>query len=207
MAQSVSLTINPASLTVVPGSEVETLISIQHFGEVVDVFSIDVKGIAESWMSLSSDSASVFPGDTAQVTLRLHVPRNSDAVSTIYNVEISVQAQKDPTDTATVALQLYVSPFYGFTSELRPQQAIGPLANHTLEITNTGNADLAFSLQGKDREELCSFTFDPPNPVVAPGNTTSVATRVRGQRPFQGGQPRAGAHPRSCTLPRGRRLI
>ncbi len=186
MAQTVSLTVNPVSLTAAPGAEVETQISIQHFGAVVDVFSISVNGVPESWISLSSDGASVFPGDTAQVVLRLSVPRSSEAVSKVYEVEVTVQAQKDLTDTGTATLQLYVSPFYGYSTDLHPQQTTGPVANHTLTITNAGNSELAFSFEGIDREGLCSFTFDPQTPVVSPGATTSVATRVRGKRPFQG---------------------
>ena len=48
-----------------------------------------------------------------------------------------------------------VLPFYSFGASLDPQKVIGPAGSYKVELTNTGNADLVFDVDGSDRENAC----------------------------------------------------
>ena len=179
MAETIRVAAELNSLEVNAGEAGDTVITVQNLSAAVGVFTIDLEGLDPAWYSLSSNSVSLFPGDSTNATLVIMPPRMSTALAKDYPFVIRVSSQRDEEDVETLPFTLKVNPFYDFVMDYQPQRARGASAEHTLSLSNNGNADLTFDLEGRDTDGLCTFEFVPETPVVAPGETTQVAVTAR----------------------------
>ncbi len=186
MEDTVRATVEQDRYEVDAGDTVSVEITVQNLGIAVRVFSVEVEGLDESWWDLSSQSVSLFPGDRTSPVITITPPADSSALAKSYPVTVRVTSQQDPGEAADVSFSLSVLPFYSFTTDLAPQKTTGKEGSHTLSITNAGNTDVGFGLEGRDPEGLCTITFDPETPSVSPGATTEVTVRVEGKRPLRG---------------------
>ncbi len=190
MADFIRVTLTPDRLQLAPGDATQAEVTFQNASTVVDVFTLEVLGLDQSWFKLSSSSASLFPGDSATSVLSISVPRSSAALAGAYPFKVRVSSRKGPSQETTVEGSLEVLPFYSYEMSLRPQKVAGAVGSFTLGITNEGNAELSIGLEGSDPEGLCRFSFEPRRPRVAPGQKLDVKVTVEpGVRPWRG-QPR-----------------
>lgn len=186
MAETIRVSSEQNSLEINAGEAGDTVITVQNLSAAVGVFTIDLDGLDPAWFSLSSNSVSLFPGDSTTATLVIMPPRLSTSLAKEYPFAIKVSSQRDEQDVQTLPFTLTITPFYDFTMDYQPQRARGIRAVHTLSLSNSGNADLSFIMQGRDTDGLCTFEFDPELPLVAPGQTSQVAVTAKGKRPFRG---------------------
>jgi hypothetical protein len=182
MSDNVKVSLTPEALEVNAGDGVQAQIAVQNIGAVVDVFNIGVEGLHDSWSQFSVNRISLFPGDSGSTTVTFVIPRDSSAVAKTYPFTVRVTAQKDTSQVTTVEGQLTVLPFYSFGASLDPQKVIGAAGSYKVELTNTGNADLLFDVDGSDRENACRYSFEPRRPTVGPGDTTDVAVTVEPEK-------------------------
>lgn len=190
MADFIRVTLTPDHLQLAPGDGAQAVVAFQNASNVVDVFTVEVQGLDESWYQLSSSSASLFPGDSSTSVLSIQVPRSSGAVAGTYPFKVRVTSRKGPSQETTLEGSLEVLPFYSYEMSLRPQKVAGAVGSFTLGIANGSNAELSVGLEGSDPEGLCRFSFEPRRPRVAPGQKLDVKVTVEpGVRPWRG-QPR-----------------
>ncbi|MCI0840594.1 MAG: Ig-like domain-containing protein [Chloroflexi bacterium] len=186
MAETIRVAAEQNTLEVNAGEAVDTVITVQNLSAAVGVFTIDLEGLDAAWYSLSSNSVSLFPGDSTTTTLVIVPPRTSTSLAKDYPFTIRVSSQRDEEDVETLPFTLKMNAFYDFLLDYQPQRARGASAVHTLTLSNTGNAKLAFGMEGRDTDGLCSFEFEPEAPAVAPGETIEVAVTAKGKRPLRG---------------------
>ncbi len=183
----ISLSVTPEKLQANPGETVQFNVSLRNAGNVVDVFTIDVRGLDASWVRVSTSAISLFPSDSGTSVISIAVPRQSSAVAGQYPFSVVVSSRKDISQDAVAELGLEVLPYHSFTAVLRPQKMASAVGSFTLELANTGNAELTITPQGSDPEALCQFSFTPQVPVVAPGAKQEASVRVQpGKRPWRG---------------------
>ncbi|MCI0439827.1 MAG: hypothetical protein L0177_11955 [Chloroflexi bacterium] len=183
----ISLSVTPEKLQANPGETVQFNVSLRNAGNVVDVFTIDVRGLDASWVKVSTSAISLFPSDSGTSVISITVPRQSSAAAGQYPFSVIVSSRKDISQDAVAELGLEVLPYHSFTAVIRPQKIASAVGSFTLELANTGNAELTVTPQGSDPEELCQFTFTPQVPVLAPGAKQEASVRVQPRkRPWRG---------------------
>ena len=176
----------PDNFRVEPGETAEVVVTVQNAAHVVDSFLFEVDGLDSSWFNLSVSNRSLMPQDEGTSTLTVSPPKSSTSIANTYPFTVKVTSRKDPTEETVVAGNLEVLPYYSYGLDLHPQRFSGSTGFYTLSITNTGNHELAFTLSGRDPEELCEFFFDQ-QPRVPPGEKADVDLMVEpGQRPLRG---------------------
>ncbi|HEY9078131.1 MAG TPA: protein kinase [Anaerolineaceae bacterium] len=78
-----------------------------------------------------------------------------------------------------------------FEVSLRPQKQRSVWQGaFSFTLRNLSNASLALALEGRDDQEACRFTFDPPELTLAPGEERTSALKVQAQAPLLGSQTR-----------------
>ena len=174
----------PSSLEVpAVGQAVETTLTVQNKGSVVDQVLIEVEGLNPQWYTLSVSSVSLFPGDQDQVTIRLQPPKDPTIKAGDYPFTVKLTSKADPQNRTTIAGQLTIRPQVSYAFEVTPQRATARRqAKFRITLTNAGNADVRFSLSASDREESCVFKFDTPEPSVPARSKRQVALSVRPHR-------------------------
>ena len=185
MSDVIRATVQPDHLRAEPGEEVQAAIEVQNAGQVVDAYSVQVVGLDFDWYQLSTSRVSLFPGDNEVVNLTIRPPAGCEAIAKSYQLAITVASSVSLGEETRVDAVLEVAPSYTFDLEIRPEKATGAVGHYNLSITNTGNAPIAFDLEGSDPEGFCRCSFQPSVPEVAPGEKADVAVTVKpGRRPF-----------------------
>ena len=187
MTDFAQVSVTPDQLTIVPAEQAVASIFVQNTSNVVDVFTIEVLGLDESWVELSVNSVALFPGDSATSDLTLRVPRSSNARAGAYPFTVKVASRKDPSINAEVECMLEVAPYYDVSVELHPQQLTGANGVFTASLTNSGNTDIQISLNGTDPQDALNFTYSRQTPQLAPGESQeATVTVVARQQPLRG---------------------
>lgn len=187
MTDFAQVSVTPDQLTIVPAGQARSSIFIQNSSTVVDVFTIEVQGLDESWVELSVNSVSLFPGDSATSDLTLSVPKTSGAKAGTYPLTIKVSSRKDPSISMDVECALEVEPYYDVSAELNPQQLTGAGGQFTASLTNSGNTEMEIGLNGTDPQAALHFTYSRQTPRLAPGETQEATITVTArQQPLRG---------------------
>lgn len=187
-AARVAVFMEPDPLSVEPGSSLTTTLTALNQGAVVDHFQIAVSGIPPNWLTLSTQSIELLPGDQGDVTLIIQPPRTAESRSGDYQLTIQVASQDAPTERVELTKPLTVEPFHQFNYELRPQRiSAGKAAQLTLY--NQGNGTETFTIKWQDRAD--EVAFDPMHTTweFPPGTEESIPFRAKPRRrPWFGGR-------------------
>lgn len=163
------------------------MVEVENTGHILDAYSIEVSGLEPSWTFLSEQAFSVFPGARATATLSFHPPNNSGAVAGSYPFSLVVKSQYFPSQSVSVEGCLEVQPVYSFLQDLHPSRVRGPTGRFTNTISNTGNAEITFDLQGSTPEDLCEFEVEPNPATLSPSETLEVDILAKpARRPWFG---------------------
>jgi len=166
------------NLRATPGGHVQTAVNVHNNSQSVDVFSIDVSGLADSWYELSVTSASLFPGDNLVSILTISPPQNSTAVAKTYPFHVRVQSQQSPDQVITLSATLLVDPFYSFSAALTRRGRVKASNSFTVGVSNDSNIDLTFQLGGEDSIGNLRYQFDAERQTVPPGVKRDVGLIV-----------------------------
>jgi hypothetical protein len=190
MSDLIRVTLQPENLQAGPGVEVQAEIEVRNASGLVDAYSIEVLGLDPGWFRLSSAELPLFPGDSGTVSLMVLPPVGGEAAAKSYEFTIKVVSSVDPTNETSIRSSLEVEPAYSFDMNIFPEKVTGTAGSFNLSIANTGNAQLAFALEGSDPEGFCRFSFEPEEAVVPPWEKLDVAVTARPRRRPVYGKPK-----------------
>jgi hypothetical protein len=183
----IRLELDPGSVEVGGGESIETLVTLQNTGTLVDVMTLAVVGLDARFYELDSTEFRLFPGDEASAVLRFHPPRSSDVLSGAYTFNVTVGSRNNPDHEISTTGSLQVNPFYEFEAALSPEKITGATGTFTLSVKNQSNDSLSFAGSGSDAEGFCSYTFTPAPLTVAAGQEAEANVSVRTRkRPLRG---------------------
>ncbi|MDE2843017.1 MAG: hypothetical protein OXN21_06510 [Chloroflexota bacterium] len=175
----------PEALSGPPGEQVTAQVQVQNFGRVVDAYSVEVQGLNPDWYVLSTDSVSLFPGDSGQLNLVINIPAGSGATAGWYEFYIRVASGVFPGEETIVPLVVRVEPVSEYHAQVRPELVEGRAGRFTLNVENTGNTEVVLDLDGADPEGFCRFSFSENPATVEPGTTREVQVLAKPRRrPF-----------------------
>lgn len=155
----ISLYLDSTQVSVEPGQSVSLPVVILNQGTSADNFTLSVTGVPAPWVTVPSRPTSLAPGEQKQVSITLHPPRDAHSRIGRYPLSVSVASQSRAGQYSETTLELTVTAFTQFSSDLFPSRLrIGQTGRVT--IHNQGNAPTNFSLSWRDPSNQLVFT--PP---------------------------------------------
>ena len=185
------LTIETTRLSVEPGGQVQTTLTVQNPGEIVEGYKLTVIGPgAEGWGQVMPDEVQVYPGQETTAVLVFNPPSDAAAGSGTFPFGIKAASVVDD-DTSVVAEgDLDLGRVFGLQAKLSPVASTGRWSGqHLVQFTNWGNAPVRLKLAAADPDEKLAFLLHPDVIDVPIGATTPTALRVKTKKPFLRGQP------------------
>jgi len=157
------------------GMPVQTTLDLQNLGEIVDKLLLEVKGVDESWYSLSASSVALMPQATGQVIVSFQLPKKQGVKTGTYPFAVSVRSESRPEDEACVVGTLEVLPSLEYKLAVRPYRVTTRRkAKFRVNLTNTSVSNVAISLDATDLDEGLKFHFKDEAPVVPAWKTIEV---------------------------------
>jgi hypothetical protein len=142
-------------------------LTVVNGGDIVASFNVKVEGLDPSWVTISPRQVNLYEGARATVTISFVPPRLPSSLAGGHPLAVVVTSSNYPGRVSRLGASLIINPYYEFTvGELAPkQQTVSwrkPTGQVTLPISNKGNSETPFRLEGADDERGCRFEFNVP---------------------------------------------
>ena len=142
-------------------------VSVANGGSLVAMFDISVKGLDASWVTITPPQVNLNEGERAEVTVAFKAPRLPTSRAGAYQAFVVVTSHNYPGHRSRQMVTLKVNPYYEFTvGELAPRQQIlswfKSTGRATWTISNKGNSEMPFRLNGADDAGGCRVEFEIP---------------------------------------------
>ncbi len=169
----VGVILNPQQLKAEAGGTVTGTLSLLNQGLKVDHFSLSMTGIPNSWIASLPPSIQLMPGNQTEAVFVLRIPRAPQSKAGQHSITLRVSSQSDPGQFVDARLVLTIDRYLQFSVELQPQRLrVGQTGR--LTISNQGNAEQAFTVEMRDREEALSFSLTPKEISIPEGQSGVV---------------------------------
>ncbi|MDF2257596.1 hydrolytic protein [Streptantibioticus ferralitis] len=178
------------AVTVSPGGEATTTLTVRNDTDIVEAYSLEVVGDCAPWTTVQPARVSLYPGTSETVTVRLAPPRSSEVRAGEFPLGIRVLPAERPELVAVPETTVTVAAFHELRAELAPRRRRGWLrARYRTSVQNLGNAatDVTFA-PGQSGEDL-RFGIDPDARHLEPGESAEVRLRVRTRKLIWFGKP------------------
>jgi beta-lactam-binding protein with PASTA domain len=179
--RGVSVTIEPTELTVDPGNEATTKVTVRNLGTRVEEFQLIPQGTAAAFASITPSTVSVYPDVEQRAVVRFAPPRGPQSPAGVTTFEI-VARSAIHTDVSDVARgRLTITPFADLNAVLTPDVSHGRKpSRHQVSVTNGGNTSVNTQVTFKDQDG--ELTFEPRDgaAVLEPGATVDLPVLVNG---------------------------
>ncbi len=187
-------TMSSDSVEVSPGESGTISVAVTNTSAVIDAFHVQVFGLDPSWVTVTPERLSLFPGQTEHVDISVVLP--DDYPASNRTIAVNVSSTDDPGAFSLSQVELEVQPRNVVTVRADPVMiTAGRSARFGLVISNVGNASVVATGYARDPEDLAEFVIEPPSILVPPGHDQVIEVTASGGRSWFG-QPRV----RSFTL-------
>ncbi len=195
---------SPASLA--PGDTLELQVIVHNRGQRVDRFRLRCLDLPPAWLtitypqgfqavglSLMEQYLDLNPNDQGTILVLLTVPLKTLAGSYIGTLQL--QSENQPDLTLLEVLYLDIRPVYQVSLSFRTlvSRVQNQPGQYMVQASNQGNTPrtLQFQALPLDGGNLCTFTLEPPELILAPEQTQTthitVQPQPRRKRPWVGG--------------------
>ncbi|MGH3695386.1 MAG: PASTA domain-containing protein [Pseudonocardiaceae bacterium] len=181
------MTIEQDELTVSPGSEVTTTVTVHNLGTRVEEFRLVPGGPAAAFASITPTALSVYPGDEQRAVARFAPARGPQSLAGVAPFEIVGRSAIHGDVSDIVRGRLTVTPFEDLTAVLTPEVSRGRRpGSHQVSVTNSGN--MPVNTQLIFRDQAGELTFEPRGggAILPPGATQYFPVLINGRRRWFG---------------------
>ncbi len=142
-------------------------LTIVNGGNIVATFAVQVEGLDEDWVTISPPKVNLNEGARATVAIYLTPPRQPESRAGVHPLSVVVTSPNYPGHVSRMGARLVVNPFYEFAvGELSPRQQTVSYQRRagqaTVPVTNLGNSETPFRIEGSDDEHGLHFEFQVP---------------------------------------------
>ena len=177
--------VKPAVVTARPGVPVHLAVTVTNDGTLISEHRVQVLGVDPAWVSLDRPDLKLFPDASGTVLVTVTFPTGIPAGTR--RVDVEVVELTPPRERVVVPVDLKVPADLRLGLRVDPVSATGGRQSVVAVIgENRGNAPIDLELTGLDDEGVVDFAFDPPDPVLGPGEQLIVKARLRAPRPLFG---------------------
>ena len=175
--------LEPASVTVDPGSRATVRLRVRNTGDVVDEYRFEPVGAVAPWTTVEPQTLRLFPGTTGTVELTFAPPRTSDATAGPNPYAVRITPTEHPDAVTVPEGNLTITPFTEVRAELVPPTVKGRFRGRPrLAVDNVGNTKVTASLGGSDNGDRLSYELQPGSVQIEPGRAVFVDTTLRPRR-------------------------
>ncbi|MFE6667215.1 hydrolytic protein [Streptomyces sp. NPDC057697] len=178
------------TVTVSPGAEATTTLTVRNDGDIVEAYTFEVVGDCAAWSTVEPARVSLYPGTSEVVTVRLAPPRSHEVRAGEVPLGVRVLPTEHPESVAVPETTVVVGPFHELRAELDPRRRSGWLgARFRTSVQNRGNTAVDISFTGKQAGEELRLAFTPGRRRLEPGESAEVGLRVRARKLIWFGKP------------------
>ncbi|MCX4736535.1 hydrolytic protein [Streptomyces sp. NBC_01363] len=178
------------TVTVSPGAEATTTLTVRNDGDIVEAYTLEVVGDCAAWSTVEPARVSLYPGTSEVVTVRLAPPRSHEVRAGEMPLGVRVLPTEHPESVAVPEATVIVGPFHELRAELDPRRRSGWLgARFRTSVQNKGNTAVDVALTGKQAGEELRLAFTPAQRRLEPGESAEVGLRVRARKLIWFGKP------------------
>ncbi|MFE6102225.1 hypothetical protein ACFVQ4_19945 [Streptomyces laurentii] len=177
---SLTASLDATSVTAVPGDETRLPLQVRNSGSTVEEYRFEVAGACAAWTTVEPANLSLYPGDTATVSVTFRPPRDSTVLAGETPFGVRVIPTSDHAEPVVPEGTVAVAPFTEVTAELVPRGSHGVRRGaHKIAVDNRGNAPLTVGLAARAGTERTRITFDRPDLRIEPGRASFAELRVK----------------------------
>ena len=139
-------------LTVEPGGQGRTLVTVRNLGNIVEGFALQVlgEGVSE-WSEVTPAEVQVYPEQEATAVVVFSPPAGNTTRSGSFPFAVRAESVVDPDVSAVAEGDLEIGRVFGLQTKITPVTSSGRWrGKHFLEITNWGNAPVQLKLTATD---------------------------------------------------------
>lgn len=178
LTDKIGLTLQSRVVTADPGGIAALVVEVQNLSHLVDHFTVTLEHLPKEWYSTPKEPVYLMPNDKRTVSITFHVPRNHRSKAGSHSFEVRVTNKTLVNQFAVDTGVLQVNPFYTYTTDLDPKR-VKRRGRTELIITNQGNIDNTYTLNGRDREQTLAFTLPDQQVNLAPGEVQRVPIQIK----------------------------
>ena len=169
--------------TVAPASSVTIPIVLRNQGLETDSFRVSVDGIPTAWVSTTSPTTLLEPGEQKGLTLTVRPPRNHQSRAGRHPFAIQVFSQKYPDQVTRVECALTLAAYTHFVAQLEPENILAGQPAHLI-ITNQGNIQQTYTISWVSPQDILAFAPTIAEPLrVAAGEAAYLEFTADTRRP------------------------
>ncbi|MFE3941936.1 hydrolytic protein [Streptomyces sp. NPDC059118] len=178
------------TVTVSPGAEATTTLTVRNDGDIVEAYTLEVVGDCAAWSTVEPARVSLYPGTSEVVTVRLAPPRSHEVRAGEIPLGVRVLPTEHPESVAVPEATVVVAPFHELRADLDPRRRSGWLgARFRTSVQNRGNTAVDVSFTGKQAGEELRLAFTPGQRRLEPGESAEVGLRIRARKLIWFGKP------------------
>lgn len=182
------------SIEVPPGGEATCAVLLRNDATVVDQFTVEVLGDAQTWARVDPATVNLLPNEETTVVIRFAPPRSSDVPAGVVPFGVRVSSREDPRGSVVEEGNVDVGVFTDVRVELVPRKARGRRQGRCdVVVDNLGNHPVALGIDADDPERSLRFHPEHTDLTLQPGTTAFVGLTMRPERGFLRGPERT--HP------------
>ncbi len=166
-------------LSVSPGSTVAVSLTLVNRGNEGDTFHVAVTGVPNHWLKTPRLSLPMAAGEQKDVSLTIQPPRSHQSTAGRYELKIRVTSEKDPAESAELAVTLTVTAYSTFRSELHPTRLYAGQSGRVM-VHNEGNIPETFTVTWSSTGDQLAFLPQATQKIkVDPGKSAWLEFQAR----------------------------
>jgi beta-lactam-binding protein with PASTA domain len=196
--RGVRLKLEPAELSVEPGSVASATVTVRNVGTRVEGFVLALNGPAGTFGTIDRPTLSVFPDGEQQAVVRFMPARGPQHPAGRAPFQVVARSQVHSDVAAAERGSVTVLPFDQLGATLEPEVTRGRKpGRHTVTLTNQGNRPIGVQVALTDREGELTFTPRQAGGTLPLGASFGHKVLVNGPKRWFG---RTQSHPFSAVV-------
>jgi hypothetical protein len=138
-------------------------------GDIVATFEIAIEGLDPDWVIIEPPSINLNEGEHASVTIAITPPRVPASRAGAHHFAVVVTSPNHAGRTTRLGATINLNPFFdSAVSDLSPRQNYTGFRKNKrtavtrLTLTNKGNSEAIFRVDGEDDQHGCAFEYQQP---------------------------------------------
>ncbi|MFJ8743709.1 hydrolytic protein [Embleya sp. NPDC127516] len=170
-------------VTVSPGGEATTTLTVRNDSDIVEAYALEVVGDCAAWSTVEPARVSLYPGTSEEVTIRLAPPRSPEVRAGEIPLGVRVLPAEHPESVVVPETTVVVEAFRELRAELDPRRRRGWLeGRYRVAVRNQGNTAVDVALVGRQAGEELALACTPERLRLAPGESAEARLRVRARK-------------------------
>ena len=180
------LQLETSRLSVDPGGQVRTVVTVKNPGTIVEGYRLSVLGDGPSgWSQVIPEELQVYPGQDASAVVVFSPPGGMATGSGAVPFAVRAVSVVDASTSAVIEGDLDVGQVFGLQARITPATSSGRWrGRHLIEFNNWGNSATRLYLSASDPDSKLGFLVHPEVVDLPIGTSATAALLVRTRKPF-----------------------